>query len=97
MLILLFPLSAQNQYTADSKWGSVRAEMGHPEPFPLKYVEIGNEHPPAIYGDYYVKFREVIKAKYPDLTVIMSMYWSGLNQKAIDRTRYKPGTDGRKD
>ncbi len=69
----------------DSRWGSVRAKMGHPKPFPLKYVEIGNEHPPAIYGDYYVKFREAIKAKYPEITVIMSMFWSGLNRPAIER------------
>lgn len=69
----------------DSRWGAVRAKMGHPEPFPLKYVEIGNEHPPAEYGDYYVKFRDAIKAKYPDMTVIMSMYWSGLNMPAIER------------
>lgn len=68
-----------------SKWGAVRARMGRPEPFSLKYVEIGNEHPPAIYGDYYVKFREAIKARYPDITVIMSMFWSGLNPAAIER------------
>jgi alpha-L-arabinofuranosidase len=29
--------------SAESYWGSVRAKMGHPEPFPLKYVAIGNE------------------------------------------------------
>jgi len=29
--------------TAESTWGSVRAKMGHPEPFPLKYVAVGNE------------------------------------------------------
>jgi len=69
----------------DSKWGAVRAKMGHPKPFPLKYIEIGNEHPPAIYGDYYKKFRAAIKAKYPAMTVIMSMYWSGLNLQAIER------------
>lgn len=28
---------------ANSTWGSVRAEMGHPEPFDLRYVAIGNE------------------------------------------------------
>ncbi len=70
---------------ADSRWGSQRAKMGHPAPFPLKYVEIGNEHYAAIYGDYYVKFRSAIKAKYPDMVVIMSMYWSGLNRPAIAR------------
>lgn len=69
----------------DSKWGAVRAKMGHPAVFPLKYVEIGNEHPPAIYGDYYKKFRAAIKAKYPGITVVMSMFWSGLNPAAIKR------------
>jgi alpha-N-arabinofuranosidase len=68
-----------------SKWGAVRAKMGHPKPFPLKYIEIGNEHPPAVYGDYYAKFRAAIKNEYPDMIVIMSMFWSGLNQAAIDR------------
>ena len=48
-------------------------------------MEIGNEHPPALYGDYYKKFRAAIKAKYPGMTVIMSMYWSGLNPGAIER------------
>ena len=70
---------------ADSKWGAVRVKMGHSQPFPLKYVEVGNEHPPALYGDYYKKFRAAIKAKYPAMTVVMSMYWSGLNHGAIAR------------
>jgi alpha-L-arabinofuranosidase len=68
-----------------SKWGAVRARMGHPKPFPLKYVEIGNEHPPAIYGDYYKKFRTAIKARHPEIQVVMSMFWSGLNPGAIAR------------
>ncbi len=68
-----------------SKWGAVRARMGHPKPFGLKYAEIGNEHPPVLYGDYYRKFRAAIKAKYPQMTVVMSMYWSGLNHGAIAR------------
>jgi alpha-L-arabinofuranosidase len=67
----------------NSPWGSRRAKMGHPAPFPLKYVEIGNEHYAAIYGDYYAKFRTAIKAQYPDMVVIMSMYWSGINRPAI--------------
>lgn len=29
--------------SAESNWGSVRAAMGHPKPFPLKYDTIGNE------------------------------------------------------
>ena len=68
-----------------STWGAVRAKNGHPEPFSLKYVEIGNEHPPALYGDYYVAFRDAIKKKYPDMIVVMSMFFSGLNRGAIER------------
>lgn len=68
-----------------SKWGAARAKLGHPEPFPLKYVEIGNEHLTPLYGEYYKRFRAAIKEKYPDITVIMSMYWSGLNREAIAR------------
>ncbi len=66
-----------------SKWGAQRTKMGHPDTFPLKYVEVGNEHYAAIYGDYYTKFRTAIKAKYPDMIVLMSMYWSGINRPAI--------------
>ena len=69
----------------DSTWGAVRAKMGHSQPFRLKYVEVGNEHPPALYGDYYKTFRAAIKAKYPAMTVVMSMYWSGLNHGALAR------------
>jgi alpha-L-arabinofuranosidase len=68
-----------------SQWGAVRAKMGHPKPFALKYVEVGNEHPPALYGDYYKKFRAAIKQIYPQMTVVMSMYWSGLNPGALAR------------
>ena len=32
--------------SADSKWGSLRAEQGHPEPWALNYVAIGNEARP---------------------------------------------------
>lgn len=51
-------------------WGSRRAADGHPAPFPLKYVEIGNKN----WGDEYDKrfdiFYSAIKKKYPDLTLI---------------------------
>ena len=69
----------------DSEWGAKRANMGHPEPFGLKHIEIGNEHLTPKYGDYYVRFREAIKKKHPDMNVIMTMYWSGLNRRAIER------------
>ena len=53
-----------------TEWGAKRAEQGHPEPFPLQYVEIGNEN----WGDEYDKrfdiFYTAIKAKYPELILI---------------------------
>ncbi|KAJ4971892.1 hypothetical protein NE237_004991 [Protea cynaroides] len=54
-----------------SKWGSVRAAMGHPEPFNLKYVAIGNEDcRKKNYKGNYLKFYYAIKAAYPDIKII---------------------------
>ncbi|HEY2883383.1 MAG TPA: alpha-L-arabinofuranosidase C-terminal domain-containing protein [Pirellulales bacterium] len=72
-----------------SKYGAMRAAAGHPEPFVLNNIEIGNEHQTRSYGDYYVKFRQAIKEKYPNVNVIMSMYWSGLNRPAINEAGNK--------
>ena len=54
----------------DSEWGALRAQAGHPEPLPLKYVEIGNENWGAEYERRYDMFHEAIRAKYPDLILI---------------------------
>ena len=54
----------------DSHWGAVRAANGHPEPFPLKYVEIGNEDFGQTYYDRYEKMYTVLKEHYPQLRVI---------------------------
>ncbi|KAJ8570541.1 hypothetical protein K7X08_037513 [Anisodus acutangulus] len=54
-----------------STWGSIRAKMGHPEPFNLKYVAIGNEDcGKTKYRGNYLKFYSAIKAKYPDIKII---------------------------
>lgn len=55
----------------DSNWGSVRAKMGHIEPFNLKHVAIGNQD--CQMGHYranYLKFYTAIKKDYPDVKVI---------------------------
>ncbi|KAF7801381.1 Alpha-L-arabinofuranosidase 1 [Senna tora] len=49
---------------ATSKWGSLRAAMGHPEPFDLRYVAIGNE------DCNYIKFYNAIHQAYPDIQMI---------------------------
>lgn len=55
---------------ADSKWGSARAKNGHPKPFKLEYVEIGNENWGDIYDQHYKLFYDAIKAKYPNMKTI---------------------------
>ena len=56
---------------ATSEWGAKRAAMGHPTPFGLKRIAIGNEENlPDAYFANFVKFEAAIKAKYPDVTVI---------------------------
>lgn len=64
-----------------TKWGAERARNGHPEPFPLKYVEVGNENVFWRYAENYNRFHKAIKAKYPQITVITSLMFS----KDIDR------------
>jgi alpha-N-arabinofuranosidase len=57
----------------DTKWGARRVKDGHPKPFPLEYVEIGNEDGFDKSGSYearFVQFYDAIKAKYPRLKVI---------------------------
>ncbi|KAI5064945.1 hypothetical protein GOP47_0019640 [Adiantum capillus-veneris] len=56
---------------ANSTWGSIRASMGHPEPFSLEYVAIGNEDcGKQYYHDNYIKFYEAINDTYPDIGII---------------------------
>jgi alpha-L-arabinofuranosidase len=58
---------------ADSEWGKRRAADGFPEPFPLHYVEIGNEDFFDRSGSYEGRFAEMaraIRAKYPQLKII---------------------------
>lgn len=67
-----------------SKWGALRAKNGHPKPFPLKYVEIGNEQSGAKYGARVGQFYKAIKAKYPSMKVILSSWISGIDRAAIN-------------
>jgi alpha-N-arabinofuranosidase len=56
-----------------TEWGAVRAKNGHPNPFPLTYVEIGNEDGFDKSGSYdgrFAQFYDAIKAKYPNLKLI---------------------------
>lgn len=53
-----------------SKWGKLRAEQGHPRPFNLKYIGIGNEDLISkTFEERYLMIIEAVKAKYPDIIV----------------------------
>lgn len=51
-------------------WGKLRSEMGHPEPFNMKYIGIGNEQWGPEYIKRYKVFDKAIKEKYPDIIII---------------------------
>ena len=59
--------------STDTKWGAERAKDGHPAPFKLTYVEIGNEDNHDLSGSYdgrFTQFFKAIRAKYPQLQLI---------------------------
>ena len=55
-----------------STWGKVRADMGHPAPFNLKFIGIGNEQWDAIYPEHLEPFVKAIRAAYPDIRIVGS-------------------------
>ncbi len=65
--------------TGDSKttkWGAERAKNGHPKPFPLEWVEVGNEDGFDKSGSYegrFVQFFDAIRAKYPGIKVVSTI------------------------
>lgn len=82
-----------------SKWGKMRAAAGHPNPFPLKYIEVGNEHYGPNYALRYNQFYKAIKSKYPEIGVIASMGMGSVNHFTLnsipeldiaDEHSYKP-------
>jgi alpha-N-arabinofuranosidase len=77
---------------ADTKWGAVRARDGHPAPFLLHYVEIGNEDNfdrAKTYDGRYAQFYKAIKAKHPALQLIATMPVSGITPDVVDDHYYK--------
>ncbi|MHB1022352.1 MAG: alpha-L-arabinofuranosidase C-terminal domain-containing protein [Acidobacteriaceae bacterium] len=76
----------------DTKWGAVRAKDGHPKPFPLTYVEIGNEDWFDKSGSYegrFAQFYDAIKAKYPHLQLIATTHVKSRKPDVIDDHFYR--------
>lgn len=53
-------------------WGALRAQMGHPAPFNMKFIGIGNEQWGATYPEHLKPFITAIRAKYPDIKIVGS-------------------------
>lgn len=87
-----------------TKWGRLRAGMGHPAPFNLKMIGVGNEQWGPQYIERYEKFSKVLKEKHPEIKLIsgagpspdderFKFAWTNLRSlKAdlIDEHYYKP-------
>ena len=54
----------------DTKWGKLRADMGHPAPFNLKHIGVGNEQWGPLYPVRLEKFIKAIRAKYPNIQIV---------------------------
>jgi alpha-L-arabinofuranosidase len=90
---------------ADSTWGSKRAEAGHPKPFGLKYLGVGNEDAiTPVFRERFKMIHDAVRAKYPEIIIIGTTGWategydfdegwklaSELNLQMVDEHGYKP-------
>lgn len=87
-----------------TKWGKLRADMGHPKPFNLKFIGVGNEQWGPDYIERYKIFEKAIKVKYPNMIIVsgsgpfpegdyFEYGWTELkklNAPLIDEHYYKP-------
>ena len=75
---------------ASTTWGSRRAKAGHPQPFKLTYVEVGNEDFFDRSGSYdgrFVQFNTAIKARYPQLKVISTVGFEQPEERRVRSVR----------
>jgi len=80
----------------DTKWGAQRSRDGHPAPFHISYVEIGNEDWFDRSGSYegrYPQFYRAIKAKYPDLQLIATMPVKSMRPDVVDDHFYRRASE----
>ncbi len=87
----------------DTTWGARRIADGHPDPFPLRYVEIGNEDWFDHSGSYdgrFAQFFDAVRAKYPRLKVISTVgseqaKWMVHSRvpDAVDEHYYRPADE----
>jgi alpha-L-arabinofuranosidase len=72
----------------ESRWGAARAKNGHPKPFNLKYLEIGNENGGPAYQERYAAFYKALKARYPELHLIANTSVRSAPMEIVDHHYY---------
>ncbi|HVM98470.1 MAG TPA: alpha-L-arabinofuranosidase C-terminal domain-containing protein, partial [Candidatus Acidoferrales bacterium] len=75
----------------DTKWGAERAKDGHPAPFPLHYIEVGNEDQFDRSGSYdgrFKQFYDAIKQRYPSLQIIATTPVKSVKPDVLDEHFY---------
>jgi hypothetical protein len=89
-----------------TKWGKLRSEMGHPQPFNMMHLGVGNEQWEPQYIERYKVFEKAILSRYPDIKIVsgagpyaegeyFKYAWKELKQlqpSLIDEHYYKPPT-----
>ncbi|MCX7019399.1 MAG: alpha-N-arabinofuranosidase [Candidatus Sumerlaeota bacterium] len=71
-----------------TKWGAERARNGHPEPFGIKYVEIGNENSGPDYESKYRAFVKALKERHPAIVPISNTPIPGAVVEVVDEHYY---------
>ena len=56
----------------NTKWGALRAEMGHPAPFNMKFIGIGNEQWDQLYPDHLAPFVDALRKAHPEIKIVGS-------------------------
>lgn len=80
----------------ETKWGALRAKYGHPQPFHLEFVEIGNEDEDDASQSYdgrFTQFHDAIKSRYPKLRLIATTPVKSVRPDLIDEHYYRAQED----
>ncbi len=80
----------------DTRWGAERAREGHPAPFPLTYVEVGNEDffdKSGSYDGRFTQFHDALKAAYPRLQLIATTGVKSRTPDIYDEHFYRAPAD----
>jgi alpha-N-arabinofuranosidase len=81
---------------ANTTWGAERIKAGHPAPFPLHYIEVGNEDvfdKSHSYDGRFAQFYHAIKQRYPNLQIIATTPVKSVTPDVLDEHFYMPAEE----